>query len=87
MNLYSVPDHDGRILELHKKGMTPIEIAVTMSDVLVCFTRPSEGYVRARLLSLGVKPNRSARAQRYGKCNTRRGRRAGKHAVGLPAAA
>lgn len=90
MNLYSFPDHDSHIVALHKKGMTPIEIAVIMSDVLVGFARPSEGYVKARLLALGIKPNRSLRAQRYGKCNTRLRRTRGKRketAADLPAAA
>lgn len=90
MNLYSCTDHDSRIVALHKKGMTPIEIAVTMSDVLVAFARPSEGYVKARLVALGIKPNRSLRSLRYGKCNTRLRRVRVKRketAADLPAAA
>lgn len=79
MNLYKCPDHDSRIATLHKQGLTPLEIAVKMSDVMVGFTRPSEGYVKARLLALGIAPNRSLRALRYGKCNSRRSK--GRHVV------
>jgi hypothetical protein len=75
MHLYNVTDHDSRIVALHKQGLTPLEIAVTMSDVLVGFTRPSEGYVKARLLALDLQPHRSQRALRYGKCNSRANRR------------
>ena len=91
MNLYSVTDHDSRIVALHGQGLMPIEIAVKMSDVLVGFTRPTEGYVKARLMALGVQPHRSLRALRYGKCNSRgnRRKRAGRKELGaaLPAAA
>ena len=84
MNLYEVADHDRRIAALHAQGRTPIEIAVTMSDVLVAFARPSEGYVKARLRALGLQPHRSPRALRYGKCNSRANRRKARK---LPAAA
>jgi hypothetical protein len=90
MHLYAITDHDARIVALHKADLTPIEIAVKMSDVLVGFTRPTEGFVKARLLALGLAPHRSLRAQRYGKCNSRRSRRNSatrKQAEGLPYAA
>lgn len=89
MNLYSLSDHDSRIVALHQQGLTPIEIAVKMSDVLVGFARPSEGYVKARLAAMGIAPNRSLRAQRYGKCNSReiRRKRASRKAPPLPIAA
>jgi hypothetical protein len=75
MNLYTVTNHDSRIVALHGQGLTPLEIAVKMSDVLVGFGRPTEGYVKARLLALGLQPHRSQRALRYGKCNSRANRR------------
>lgn len=71
MNLYHLPDHDGRIAALHRQGRTPLEIAVTISDVLVAFSRPTEGFVKARLRALGLQPNRTQRAVRYGKCDSR----------------
>ena len=88
VNLYNVADHDARIAALHRQGGTPLEIAVTMSDVMVGFSRPSEGFVKARLRVLGLQPNRTQRALRYGKCDTRAKRRGRKPRKGtLPAAA
>lgn len=54
-----IDEHDQRIRDLHAQGLTPIEIAATMSDIIIRFSRPTEGFVKARLRALGLGPNRA----------------------------
>lgn len=58
-SIYTITAHDARIRAMHDRGLDPVRIAVLMGDVLVGFAPPTAGFVKARVLAMGLVPNRA----------------------------